>query len=280
MNHDLIKTKNGWECKVCVWQWISKPRTECPGVPRYDWGCYPSHLKTEIDLHKVNLKRKPSTQRSAIIFSMKRGEIDLFDVKDCEPDDPTLSPIYSWDSRGELKTIGELKKENLAPSEEIKPRGAAWVWDKDEEWGKWIPLYHPDDCKWQAKDNWITKTVLKKKYLLSDGWIKRIGEPDKLLKNLHYRNAAPTQLFSRQRVEQFLAENAEEYSKWLDRRDKYLAIFEVNKDKIFERRNLIKEQTIKCLRCASGCSTPQGFLCAIYPTGVKYMPCPDWVERK
>ncbi len=277
--HNLVKTKSGYHCQTCNWDWKSKPYTECPGVPRYDWGCKPDSLKTESDLHKCNLKPKKGVPRSAIIYSMKRGEIDLYDVKDCEPDNPDLPPICAWDAKGELKTVGELKKINLAPDEENKPRAVAWVWDKEIEWGKWIPLYHPDDCGWKAKDNWITKTALRQKYLLSEGWIKRLGDADRFLDNPHGRSAAPIQLFSRQRIEQFLADNAEEYAKWLDKRDKHLAIFEANKEKIFERRNLIKEQTANCLRCASGCTTPQGFLCAIHPMGVQHMPCLDWVER-
>ncbi|KYC42055.1 hypothetical protein WA1_18815 [Scytonema hofmannii PCC 7110] len=277
--HDLIKTESGWKCKVCDWLWQSKPKTECPGITRYGWN-HPDCLKTKIELHKKNLKPKDKTKPDACIYSQKSCcWIWLYDEKNCEVDNPNLPPIYQWDDRRELKTVGELRKINLAPSDDIKADGVAWVWDEDEEWGKWISLYHRDDCQWQPKDNWITKSALKQKYLLSDGWIKKIGEPDRRLENRNWRNAAPIQLYSRQRVEAFLAENATEYAHWLDRREKYLAIFEANRDKIFEKRNLIKQQTADCLRCASGYSTPDGFLCAIYPMGVKYMPCPDWQER-
>ncbi|MUH00828.1 hypothetical protein F7734_54590 [Scytonema sp. UIC 10036] len=277
--HDLIKTESGWKCKVCDWLWQSKPKTECPGVTRYNW-LHPDCLKTTIDLQKKNLKPKDENKPDACIYSQKRCFwIWLYDEKNCEIDNLDLPPIYQWNNRGELKTVGELRKINLTPSEDIKPDGVAWVWDKEEECGVWIPLYLTASCNWKARDNWITKSALKQKYLLSDGWIKKLGQPDKKLENRNYRNAAPIQLYSRQRVEAFLAENATEYAHWLDKREKHLAIFEANKDKIFERRNLIKEQTAKCLRCASGCSLPDGFFCAIHPTGVQYMPCPDWVER-
>ncbi|MFL9467111.1 MULTISPECIES: hypothetical protein [Scytonema] len=278
--HDLIKTDSGWRCKTCDWLWQSKPKTECPGVVRYNW-VHPERLKTTTDLHKKNLKPKDENKPDGCIYSQKsRLWIWLYDEKNCEIHTPDLAPIYQWDNRRELKTTGELRKINLAPAEDIKPDGVAWVWDKEEECGVWIPLYLPNSCKWQARDNWITKTALKQKYLLSDGWIKKLGEPDKKLENRNYRNAAPIQLYSRQRVEAFLAENATEYAHWLDKREKHLAIFETNKDKIFSRRNLIKQQTADCLRCASGCSLPNGFFCAIHPMGVQFMPCPDWRERK
>ena len=280
MNHILEKTRNGYHCQICSWDWASKPRSECPGVTRYNWGSQPDYLKTESQLYACNLKPKKGVSRSACILLKRHGEIDLYNTKDCEVKDPLLPKIYAWDGRSELKTAGELKKINLVPSEGIEPRGVAWVWDDEIACGgKWIPLYHPDDCGWKAKDSYVTKTALKQKYLLSDSWIKRLGQANKLIDNPHGRNVAPIQLFSRQRVEQLLADNAEEYAKWLDKRDKYLAIFEANKEKIFQRRNLVRDQTAKCLRCASGCGTPQGFLCAIYPSGIQNMPCPDWFER-
>ncbi|MBH8566708.1 hypothetical protein I8748_31930 [Nostoc sp. CENA67] len=279
--HKLFKHPNGmWKCAVCDWQWSSKPRTECPGVTRYDWGCHPGNLKDLVNLHKQNLKPKKDASPSGGIYSMKRSYWTwLYDVKDCELHNPKLPPIVQWDNLGELKTVGQLKKINLVPSEETKPRAVAWVWDKDEEWGVWIPLYHEDDCKWEARDNWITKTQLKEKYLLSDGWIKKIGEPDKLLDNPHYRNASRIKLYSRKRIEKFLADNAEQYAKWLDERDKYIAIFEANKDKIFAKRNLVKEQTKMCLKCASGCSLGKGFFCVIHPMGLLDMPCHDYQEK-
>lgn len=42
-----------------------------------------------------------------------------------------------------------------------------------------------------------------------------------------------------------------------------------------------REQTAQCLRCASGCAMPKGFLCAIHPMGLELhqIPCPDWTAR-
>ncbi len=130
-----------------------------------------------------------------------------------------------------------------------------------------------------TKDSWLTKSTLKRTYLLSDGWIKKLGKPDKRLPNERWKRAAPIQLYSRQRVEKFLAENAEAYAQWLDKRDKYLAIFEANKEKIFAKRNLIKEQAARCLKCASGVAMDKGFFCAVHPLGQENLPCPDWFEK-
>ena len=279
--HDFEKRPDKrLQCKLCGWDWASKTNTLCPGVTRYAWGCQPDTLKDKVSLHKQNLKPKKDASPSGCFYSMKRNNWTWFyDQKDCEIADPQLPPIIQWDDRDELKTVGQLKKINLTPSVETKPRAVIWMWNRDIEWGEWLPLYHEDDCKWNPKDTWITKTQLKEKYLLSDGWIKRIGEPDRLLDNPHYRNAASIKLYSRKRIDNFLADNAEKYAEWLDKRDKYISIFEANRDKIFAKRNIIKDQTKMCLKCASGCSAPDGFLCAIHPMGLLDMPCRDFQER-
>ncbi|MEH1780399.1 MAG: hypothetical protein V7L26_15040 [Nostoc sp.] len=280
MGHQLLKITEGYQCEVCRWQWKTSTTTTCPGVIRYEYGSNPEHLKSRVDLHKKNLKPKAGVPAAAVIYLQRKGiNIWLFDEKDCEIDDRNLPQIYQWDDRSDLQTVGELRKQNLAPIPDIKPDGVAWVWDNDEECGKWIPLYRATSCRWQPKDNWVTKTALRQKYLLSPSWIKKLGNCDRTLDNRNWRNAAPIQLYSRQRIEGFLAENAEAYAQWLDKRDKHLAIFEANREKIFHSRNLAKEQTAKCLECASGISTNEGFLCAIYPMGLNFIPCPDWSKR-
>ncbi|NER39221.1 MAG: hypothetical protein F6J93_35600 [Oscillatoria sp. SIO1A7] len=92
-------------------------------------------------------------------------------------------------------------------------------------------------------------------------------------------------LYSRQRVEAFLAENVEEYCGWLDKREGYVAIFEANREAIEEGRDRYLEarkrrslQQRDCLKCASGCATSQGFLCAVHPLGLEdwQIPCVDF----
>lgn len=171
--------------------------------------------------------------------------------------------------------------------EGVKPRGF-YRWYDRHGYKVNVFLYHPDDCKWQPKDEWICKTTLSKTYLLSERWIKRLGEPDIITDNPHHRKFSDMKLYSKQRVEKFLAENAEEYAAWLDERDRYIVIFELNREKIEEgiqrvreKKQRIKEQQSRCLRCASGCATKRGFLCVIYPLGLDeyQIPCPDWTQR-
>lgn len=272
---------------MCRWDWSKKPDTSCPGVPRYDWGKQPEELRSLIELHKQNLKPKAGTLKAGCRWLKSETTwLWLYDINDAEVDDPDLPPIYSWDARPpELKTPGELRQQSLSP-EGVSPKGCAWVFDKKEEWGKWIYLYHPEDCQWKAKDNYISKQTLKTAYLLSDRWIFRLGSPDREVENPHYRRAAPMKLYSRQRVEEFLALHAEDYARWLDERDRYLAIAEAQKPhreaaraEAKKQKQLVADQTARCLKCASGCATPHGFLCAIYPMGFPCIPCPDWQER-
>lgn len=217
---------------------------------------------------------------------------------------------------------GEVSPEKLPLNlsvEGVNPRGFYRWYDRHgytvnvREWREelfhppsLVFLYHPDDCKWQPKDEWICKTTLKKTYLLSNKWIKRLGEPDIITENPHHRKFcggiippqtlpykfADMQLYSKQRVEAFLASHLYEYALWLDERDRYVAIFEINREKIealrasaSKNRQIQKqarrEQTGRCLQCASGCARHAGFLCAIHPMGLDLhqIPCPDWTAR-
>ncbi|MDF5726057.1 MAG: hypothetical protein PUP91_37555, partial [Rhizonema sp. PD37] len=70
---------------------------------------------------------------------------------------------------------------------------------------------------------------MKERYLLSEGWIKKIGEPDKYAEGLYGKVA---HLYSRKRVDSFLTENAQTYAAWLIKRDKYLEIFENKREEI------------------------------------------------
>lgn len=66
--------------------------------------------------------------------------------------------------------------------------------------------------------DYITKSTLKKDYSLTDSLIKKLGEPDKIAPNPHYRSAAPMKLYLRERVEKWVEENAERVEKVIDRR--------------------------------------------------------------
>lgn len=159
--------------------------------------------------------------------------IEVYHRNDCKLIDSTLPPCYPKDGYPpELKTERELADLNLAPSS-AQPRGCYIRSIKHRAAYPDVELlYHPDDCQWQPKDRFITKTTLRRTYLLSDRWLKRIGDPDLVRDNPHHEKWSEMQLYSRQRVETFLAENAEEYAQWLSERDRYVAIFEQNKEAI------------------------------------------------
>lgn len=78
-----------------------------------------------------------------------------------------------------------------------------------------------DDSK--SKYEFAYKTTLKKTYGLTDSWIKRLGEPDKVVPNPHYRNGPPSSLYRRTRVEEFIEANQEEYDKLQAKRAKLRA---------------------------------------------------------
>ena len=297
--HNFIKEDKRWKCTVCGWTWTSKSKTICPEVTRYNWTERPENLKTIVELERLNLKPKEETIERGVIFSMKGGFYWLYSLEESEIDNPDLPPVYTWDNRGDLKTSGQLKNIGLEIGNAL-PKGTASIWDKKLEEIVWIPLYDPKDClpktenqnpiikNWQTwePDILITKTTLKERYLLSEGWVKKIGDPDKVTWNEYRR---PVKLYSQRRIDTFFAENAEEYAAWLVKRNKYLEIFESNREKILEAGRISREKKLSeekklqkqmefCFGCASGASTPQGFLCAIHPI-VKTIPCPDWTSR-
>ncbi|MFP5274080.1 hypothetical protein [Coleofasciculus sp.] len=268
------------------WVWLfdsSDVETINPELPPiYTWNNRPKDLKTPNQLYRYN--RKPGDKPHGCI----RHEGDwlfLYRWEECPIDDESLPPHCEYGLSHELKTLTQLKKENLAPRDDTQPRGFFRVWK--EEW-KTVLLYHPNDCDWKPPDSFLTKGTLRNRYLLSKSWINRLGKPDLIRENPHHKSWTAMQLYSRQRVENFLADHAEEYSQWLDRRDRYVAIFKANTEaikqghtKYLEIKNKRKTQQKQCLKCASGCATSQGFLCAIYPVGLEdwQMPCSDFVAR-
>lgn len=299
----------------CIWlvksnQWLSLyDRNDAvvanrDQMPVYNWDNRPDYLFTTYQLSHRNLKPLPESSLAVIWSNSEQDWVGLYSLTSCQVIDPSLPPYCPKGSNPKLKTEKQMVELNLSV-EGVKPRGF-YRWYDRHGYTVNVFLYHPDDCKWQPKDEWICKTTLKKTYLLSNGWIKRLGEPDLITENPHHhmrdlrRNYSPAnsrkfadmQLYSKQRVEAFLAEHAEEYALWLDERDRYVAIFEINREKIEALRAAANKnrqqekqaryvQTALCLRCASGCAMPKGFLCAIHPMGLALhqIPCPDWLAR-
>lgn len=264
------------------WSFEAEPiNSDLPKI--YSWQNRPENLCTSYRLYKYN--RKPGKPLGCIRHD--GSWIFLYDLEQCSVDDLSLPPYCEYGSAPELKTRSQLRKQNLVPGG-APARGFFRTWDKRHDDWNTVLLWHPDDCHWEPPDNFIAKVTLRSRYLLSEGWIRRLGEPDRRVLNPHHEGFNEMCLYSRQRVEAFLAKNAEEYCRWLDERDRYVAIFEANREAIERGRDRylgIKEgrssQQRKCLRCASGCATPTGFLCAIHPLGLEewQIPCVDFSLR-
>lgn len=272
-----------------------------PNLPQiYTWDNRPAHLKTPNQLNRYNRTPSDANPQGCIWDSNNAEWVFLYAPEECAIADPNLPTCYEYSQvPPELKTKGQLKKMHLSV-EGKNPSACYRFWDKEEEYWVTVLLWHPEDCEWKVPDNYLTKTTLKHTYLLSDGWIKKLGEADLIRENPHHFKFAPMHLYSRQRVEKFLADNAENYAKWLDERDRYIAIFEQNREAILlaqrsaiaagkarvkeekqKQKQLLREQTARCLKCVYGAAFSGGFLCAVYPSGLELyqIPCQDWTER-
>lgn len=188
--------------------------------PIFTWENEPKNLYTELKLLKWNLKPGNAKSKAAIWRITNEEWVFFYDKKDCEINDPTLPPCYDKSEIPEhLKTKEEWNKTpNYIIPDNAIPQGCY-------RWGscyRWVTefLYSQEQLVWEPDDKFICKTTLKKAYLLSNSWIKRIGEPD--LETVHDIYKTPIYLYSRKRVEQFIAKNVDEYVEWLDKRDKYI----------------------------------------------------------
>jgi hypothetical protein len=317
--HQLVRTEDKrFRCTACLKEWRSRPKTQCVGVPIYE--SIPKGLKSEGWFASQNLK--PTGKPQGYYCNQY-----LYDPTQSEIDDPTLPPIYPYGyaSFNQLKEMGLKSEQEWAdadrkPKENARPRAVIWINNR------WQHYYAAEDCEWSPKDRYICKSTLKRKqggYSLSDGWIKRLeawmkesGHSVLETENPHYKHAAPMRLYLRSVVQEFLALNAEDYCTWLDKQQRYIELFEQNREAIMQGRQVaeqrriqqieqrrieaqqavgspivaqsfsldlsdadIRKQTIRCLSCASGIITDQGFLCVIHQYELPQIPCPDWSNR-
>lgn len=70
------------------------------------------------------------------------------------------------------------------------------------------------------KNDFMYKSTVRAVYGLSDAWMTRLGTPDREVPNPHYRSGPPSSLYSIARVEELLAEHAEEYAVHLAKRER------------------------------------------------------------
>lgn len=282
--HQLIGKYGDYRCKVCNQKWKGKPRSECPEITVYPSSS--SSLKTLDELRRINLK--PTGKPIGCCYKSRRIEL-LYDIKNTVKIDinlpPAFDPLDVKIVKGELQCIWDLRGNGLEPSPETTIKGVVSFWNKEKKDYIWQPLYDPKDCV--EKTPFLTKSQLKSKYLLSDGWVKRIGKPDLIKQNPHYRNSAPMQLYNQRRVEHYLKTHAQDYANWLERRKKLQDHFERNRQKILGDHGsggfADRYQKKLCQKCQSGTyvDTPQGkiFLCVVHPMGLDTFPCPDFFSR-
>lgn len=120
--HQLQKTESGWRCAGCSQTWKSRPRTECPGVPVYDWSNRPNNVASIADLKLAN--KRPTGSPVGVIGSGKSNWVYLYDRASTEVIDPDLPrTCYAWNNRPKhLKTSNQLQKLNLTLGK-AKPSG-------------------------------------------------------------------------------------------------------------------------------------------------------------
>ena len=95
------------------------------------------------------------------------------------------------------------------------------------------------------KSDYCYKTTLKDMYGLTDSWIKRLGEPDKIVPNPH-RRSTKSYLYLRMRVEAFIDENREDYERLQEGSAKRSAIATaVAERKRQETMELVNSATLK-----------------------------------
>ncbi len=96
MSHDLVKSKYGWKCRICEWQWKYQDSCICPGIPRYHWWAEtevssaefpyrnpPAHLKTKKQLRRQGLK--PGKPSGCILLVKMRQCVYLYDPASAQP---------------------------------------------------------------------------------------------------------------------------------------------------------------------------------------------------
>lgn len=84
--HALERPQAGlWRCAICLWGWSYRPKTACPGLPRYGPGRpEPAHLKTKTALKKAG-KRPGGPARGAVLQTVSNEYHKLYDEREAAP---------------------------------------------------------------------------------------------------------------------------------------------------------------------------------------------------
>jgi hypothetical protein len=320
--HELVKTEDGclvqhmlrkpqracirWKCQCCDRSWLKKPRAKCLGLPVVPGAVAESLRRGFLAMQKTQGKvinwqdaisidtalrsnlqlKQPTKPIAARRDPLGDPNCDLLfartDFEECEP---IFYQIASWDKnhRQGLKTLWEIGSKKLELKHGAKPAAVYFRSSYPDGECRWRLLYRVEDTQ-PVQPKYISKANLQSIYLISDGWLARIGEPDLLLDNPHGRYYAPMKMYSLVRIEDFLSTHAQEYAQWLEGRGKRLAIARAIVAKSQATKLRIETQTQQCLKCASHSALLGGNCCAIYPLGLPPgVPlecyCPDFHPR-
>ncbi len=298
--HDYDKRKK--TCKVCGRNFTRKPTSDnCPGVPIRELRADEilpgglSAVNRRLKSGSIPVAYKDFTDNSR---SKKRDEsVFIYKFSDTEIIDKSLPPAFysEPDIPEKLNPISEhrMRSQKLEPKPGAKPIAITREWAKDGDFYQyWLYYYSKDDCQPGNSLGYITKGRLKSEYHLSEGWIKKLGEPDLIQDNPYYKRAAGMKLYNLGRVRQFLKDNADDYAAWLALRERYV----INAKPLIEAakaRKQLKEQlsaapssmkkgnqkqlrqNVMCLECSASTFLEDGIFCAIHP-----MSLPDGVPEQ
>ena len=272
--------------------------------PVIDGDSIPKHLYHEEDLLRLNRKKKANFLATACYWSYRNCDfVLLWNPEDCEIVDRTLATVYDQHNLPDyLSTAwGWEQKEPLF---DLKPDPLIAGCIKDGS--KVIDLYHRSQLVAHNREVFLSKSKLKQSYHLTNKLLALLGSPDRYKTQKINGYMVEAHLYSRRRIESFLNDRAEEYMTYLHKRGKTLALFSKRDNNLFDIERLkfnpeqyeagkpvvnqfkwnkdkevVWQQGVKCLRCASGMIMSDGFFCAVNPYGLDLnkLPCPDFLIK-
>lgn len=215
------------------------------------------------------------------------GFIPLYRVEDSEILDSSLLPCYPQENLpSHLNSKWAWKQKE--PLFVLKETAIATGCFQTIEKGEIVLLYDRSQLRLHNREINISKTKLKQIYRFDSEWLEKLGKPDRLQENPVNLRFKPMQVYSRNRVETFLAENAAEYVEYLEKKRKLPQVFDhLNSaiELVGEIEDLVATRTIavgqyqKCLSCACGAVIPNGFLCTVHYQELKQIPCLDYQQK-
>lgn len=78
--HDFERSDYGFRCKKCHWEWRNKTKTQCPGLPRYQWGKWPLELKTPKQLRMLGFLGLPQNPVACSYYDCREKILFLYEI--------------------------------------------------------------------------------------------------------------------------------------------------------------------------------------------------------